>query len=198
VREPLTRVERRSGAFVGRSGIDAGNRRNNGSRHHAGAVSRRFGPQARSGVGGRNADRPPRSCAVASPRPRASVCVRHRSHVPATNYVSERALRPSVIFRKLTNGFRSEWGAQNYSTFRSVVSTAKTNNRSVLEDLRRSLATADHATVLASIKAASRRLCRWPSASLDPGCERWLGRLWHNEIYRRVRPPSTTRLCPVT
>ncbi|MGI4796979.1 MAG: IS66 family transposase [Janthinobacterium lividum] len=29
--------------------------------------------------------------------------------VPATNNVSERALRPSVIFRKVTNGFRSEW-----------------------------------------------------------------------------------------
>ncbi len=31
--------------------------------------------------------------------------------VPPTNNVSERALRPSVIFRKVTNGFRSEWGA---------------------------------------------------------------------------------------
>jgi transposase len=61
--------------------------------------------------------------------------------VPATNNVSERALRPSVIFRKVTNGFRSEWGAQTYAAFRSVVSTAKTNNRSVLADLRRVLAT---------------------------------------------------------
>jgi transposase len=61
--------------------------------------------------------------------------------VHATNNVSERALRPSVIFRKVTNGFRSEWGAQTYAAFRSVVSTAKTNNRSVLDDLRRVLAT---------------------------------------------------------
>jgi transposase len=60
--------------------------------------------------------------------------------VPATNNVSERALRPSVIFRKVTNGFRSEWGAQTYAAFRSVVSTAKANRRPVLDDLRSILA----------------------------------------------------------
>ena len=60
--------------------------------------------------------------------------------VPATNNVSERALRPSVIFRKVTNGFRSEWGAQTYAAFRSVVSTAKANQRPVLNDLRNALA----------------------------------------------------------
>jgi transposase len=69
--------------------------------------------------------------------------------VHATNNVSERALRPSVIFRKVTNGFRSEWGAQTYAAFRSVVSTAKTNNRSVLEDLRRVLANASASRPLA-------------------------------------------------
>jgi len=61
--------------------------------------------------------------------------------VPATNNVSERALRPSVIFRKVTNGCRSEWGANTYAAFRSVVSTAKANGRSVLNDLRQALAT---------------------------------------------------------
>ena len=62
--------------------------------------------------------------------------------VSATNNACERALRPSVIFRKVTNGFRSEWGAQTYAAFRSVVSTAKANGRSVLGDLRGVLATA--------------------------------------------------------
>ena len=62
--------------------------------------------------------------------------------VPATNNVSERALRPSVIFRKVTNGFRSEWGADTYAAFRSVVSTAKANGRSTLGDLRTTLAVA--------------------------------------------------------
>ena len=60
--------------------------------------------------------------------------------VPATNNVSDRALRPSVIFRKVTNGFRSEWGADTYAAFRSVVSTAKANGHSVLNDLRKALA----------------------------------------------------------
>ena len=36
-----------------------------------------------------------------------------RRDVEPTNNESERALRPSVIFRKVTNGFRSEWGAQS-------------------------------------------------------------------------------------
>ena len=61
--------------------------------------------------------------------------------VPATNNACERALRPSVIFRKVTNGFRSEWGAQTYAAFRSVVSTAKVNGRPVLGDFRSVLAT---------------------------------------------------------
>ncbi|MFZ0889534.1 MAG: transposase, partial [Candidatus Binataceae bacterium] len=69
--------------------------------------------------------------------------------VPATNNVCERALRPSVIFRKVTNGFRSEWGAETYAAFRSVVSTAKANGNSVLEDLRRVLATASASEVIA-------------------------------------------------
>ena len=70
--------------------------------------------------------------------------------VPAANNISERALRPSVIFRKVTNarkwlrhfaGFRSEWGVDTHAAFRSVVSTAKANGGSVLNDLRQALAT---------------------------------------------------------
>jgi transposase len=59
--------------------------------------------------------------------------------VPATNNVSERALRPSVIFRKVTNGFRSEWGAATYAAFRSVVSTAKLGNTAVLGAVNQAL-----------------------------------------------------------
>ena len=59
-----------------------------------------------------------------------------RRDVPYTNNVSERHLRSSVIFRKVTNGFRCEWGAETYAAFRSVVSTAKTNGASVLETVR--------------------------------------------------------------
>lgn len=56
--------------------------------------------------------------------------------VPHTNNVSERHLRPSVIFRKVTNGFRCEWGAETYAAFRSVVSTAKANQALVLDTVR--------------------------------------------------------------
>ena len=60
--------------------------------------------------------------------------------VPFTNNISERHLRPSVIFRKVTNGFRCEWGAETYAAFRSVVSTAKANGASVLDTVRLVLA----------------------------------------------------------
>lgn len=56
--------------------------------------------------------------------------------VPYTNNISERHLRPSVIFRKVTNGFRCEWGAETYAAFRSVVCTAKANGASVLDTVR--------------------------------------------------------------
>ena len=43
---------------------------------------------------------------------------------------------PSVIFRKVTSGFRCEWGAETYAAFRSVVSTTKANTASVLDTIR--------------------------------------------------------------
>jgi transposase len=61
--------------------------------------------------------------------------------VPYTNNVSERHLRPSVIFRKVTNGFRCEWGAETYAAFRSVVSTAKANQTAVIRAIRTALLT---------------------------------------------------------
>ena len=59
-----------------------------------------------------------------------------RRDVPFTNNVSERHLRPSVIFRKVTNCFRCEWGPETYAAFRSVVSTAKANHASVYDTIR--------------------------------------------------------------
>ena len=56
--------------------------------------------------------------------------------VPATNNTSGRHLRPSVIFRKVTSGFRCGWGAETRAAFRSVVSTAKVNGASVLDTVR--------------------------------------------------------------
>jgi len=72
---------------------------------------------------------------IAANRGHLFLFVTNRS-VPYTNNVSERQLRPSVIFRKVTNGFRCEWGAETYAAFRSVVSTAKANRAPVLAVLQ--------------------------------------------------------------
>jgi transposase len=63
-----------------------------------------------------------------------------RRDVEPTNNESERALRPSVIFRKVTNGFRSEWGAQAYAALCSIVETGRRNGRSALTAIRNALA----------------------------------------------------------
>jgi transposase len=42
-----------------------------------------------------------------------------------TNNVSERALRPSVIQRKVTNGYRAKWAADAEAAQRSTVDTAR-------------------------------------------------------------------------
>jgi transposase len=72
--------------------------------------------------------------------------------LPCTNNVSERHLRPSVIFRKVTNGFRCEWGAETYAAFRSVVSTAKANHASVLDTVQFVLAAKRPANALAGVR----------------------------------------------
>ncbi|HME22039.1 MAG TPA: transposase [Acetobacteraceae bacterium] len=77
---------------------------------------------------------------IAANRGHLFVFITNRS-VPSTNNVSERNLRPSVIFRKVTNGFRCEWGAETYAAFRSVVSTAKANRVAVLTAIRTALLT---------------------------------------------------------
>lgn len=49
----------------------------------------------------------------------------YRSDVDPTNNVAERALRPSVIHRKVTGCFRSDWGAKAYAAIASVIDTAE-------------------------------------------------------------------------
>ena len=55
--------------------------------------------------------------------------------VPPTNNQSEQALRTSVIHRKVTNGFRSAWGAKAYTDLLSVIATAKIRGQRVYETL---------------------------------------------------------------
>jgi transposase len=63
-----------------------------------------------------------------------------RRDVEATNNVSERILRLSVIFRRVTNGFRSEWGAKVYADLCSVVATGRLAGRTALAAIRDALA----------------------------------------------------------
>jgi transposase len=60
--------------------------------------------------------------------------------IPPTNNGSERALRPCVTFRKITNGFRTEWGARLYADIRSVIETGRRRGIGALEAIRLTLA----------------------------------------------------------
>ncbi len=69
---------------------------------------------------------------------------KHRQHllvflqdpqVPAHNNACERALRPAVIHRKVTGGFRSPWGAAAYAALATILDTAKLQGRPVFETL---------------------------------------------------------------
>jgi transposase len=65
-----------------------------------------------------------------------------RRDVEPTNNASERALRMSVIRRKVTNGFRSAWGAKLYADVCSIVATGRIAGRSALASIRDALAPA--------------------------------------------------------
>jgi transposase len=59
--------------------------------------------------------------------------------IPPTNNGSERALRPCVVFRKVTNCFRSEWAATLYADIRSVIETARRQSIGALDAIRLTL-----------------------------------------------------------
>jgi len=58
-----------------------------------------------------------------------------RADVPPTNNASEQALRNSVIYRKVTGGFRSEWGAHLYANLISILETTRRQERPLFETL---------------------------------------------------------------
>lgn len=59
----------------------------------------------------------------------------HDPDVPPTNNESERALRISVIHRKVTNGFRSEGEAKVYAALQSVIATARLKGENIFDAL---------------------------------------------------------------
>lgn len=60
----------------------------------------------------------------------------HHPQVPPDNNASERALRNSVIHRKVSGGFRSEAGAQAHAVVVSVADTARKRDEDVLAVLQ--------------------------------------------------------------
>lgn len=55
--------------------------------------------------------------------------------IPPTNNESEQALRGSVVHRKVTNCFRSKWGAKTYADLQTVIATAKHKGKAVFQAL---------------------------------------------------------------
>ena len=59
--------------------------------------------------------------------------------VGADNNASERELRPTATYRKVTGGFRSEWGKDLFAAFRSVVGTAARRGINAYQAVRMTL-----------------------------------------------------------
>ncbi|MDM8567703.1 IS66 family transposase, partial [Candidatus Halobeggiatoa sp. HSG11] len=49
---------------------------------------------------------------------------------------SEQAIRMSTIFRKVTNGFRSDWGKDLFASVRSVVNTGQRQGFSAFQSIK--------------------------------------------------------------
>src|SRR5680860_259346 len=67
---------------------------------------------------------------LARASPRLLTFLDYPGEVEITNNGCERALRPAVIQRKVTNGFRSVWAAQGDCAVRTVVDTQKLTGQS--------------------------------------------------------------------
>lgn len=59
--------------------------------------------------------------------------------VTADNNGSERELRPTATYRKVTGGFRSAWGADLYAAVRSVIGTAARRSTDAYQAIRATL-----------------------------------------------------------
>ena len=59
--------------------------------------------------------------------------------IPPTNNSSEQAIRMSTVFRKVTNGFRSEWGRDLFAAVRSVVNTGTRQGLSAYQAIQKAL-----------------------------------------------------------
>ena len=77
---------------------------------------------------------------MARTSPRLLTFLDHPGEIEITNNACERALRPAVIQRKVTNGFRSMWAAQGDCAVRTVVDTEKLGGKSPFQTIFATLA----------------------------------------------------------
>jgi transposase len=59
--------------------------------------------------------------------------------IPPTNNASEQALRRSTVFRKVTNGCRSDWGRDVWAEVRSIVNTGQRHGLSAFQAIQKAL-----------------------------------------------------------
>jgi transposase len=59
--------------------------------------------------------------------------------IPPTNHSSEQAIRMRTVLRKVTNGFRSNWGRDLFAAVRSVVNTGTRQGMSAYQALQKAL-----------------------------------------------------------
>ena len=62
--------------------------------------------------------------------------------VPGDQQRSEREVRHSVVFRKVTGDFRSDWGAQVRAGYRTLTSTATRTGQTTFQAIREFVASA--------------------------------------------------------
>jgi transposase len=77
---------------------------------------------------------------LARASPRLLTFLNHPGQIEVTNNACERALRPAVIQRKVTNGFRSMWAAKGDCAVRTVVDTEKLTGSSPFQTILKTLA----------------------------------------------------------
>lgn len=66
----------------------------------------------------------------------ASICIGNADGPSFIRPLHEQEIRPSVIFRKVTNGFRSDWGPGIHAGYRSVTGTARRQGQSAWTAIR--------------------------------------------------------------
>ena len=115
---------------------------------------------------------------------------------PPDNNGSERELRPTATYRKVTGGFRSNWGADLFANVRSVVGTAARHGIDAYGPYRRSYAACPCYSRVEQIPQRPHMSdeptrCRQHTAPVQSGSQRSLLRLTGCPIPKRISPPRS-------